>query len=160
VPTPCTPAPTPCRTATGAPCNLPDLTARPPVRIGNPAVSPIPATTWGGSISLNDTDATKKLNGRCEFAIWYEDHNIGTAPAAPGWKDLIKVDGAPVSLPGPIAPPALAPGATRLILTHAWLRGGSHMLTLDINEPHVVTESNYANNHFQIHYTLVGNCAD
>jgi len=63
-----------------------------------------------------------------------------------------------VANPGPIAP--LAAGANRLIVAHAVLRGGAHALTLDVNDPHVVTESNYANNHFQIRYTLVGNCAD
>jgi len=99
-----------------------------------------------------------KAKGICTFDIWYTDRNIGAVNAAPAWKDVIKVDGVQVSNPGPIAP--LAPGANRLVMAQAVLRGGAHVLSLDVNQPHVVTESNYANNHFQIRYTLVGNCAD
>jgi hypothetical protein len=159
LPTP-KPRATPCHDAAGAivPCkDLPDLTARPPVRIGNPAHAPIPATTWGLGLTLGDADAVVRSNGRCAFDIWYTYVNIGTALAAPPFKNVIKVDGTTVSIQGPLAP--LPAGASKLVMTQAYLPGGVHLLTLDIDDPNVVIESNELNNHFQIKYQLTGNCS-
>jgi hypothetical protein len=138
--------------------NLADLTARPPVRIGNPAHTPIPAGVWGGTIKLTDQDAVTRNQGKCTFNIWYELVNKGTAVAQPAFVDTIKVGLAPVSVSPPIAP--LPAGESRLIKTQAVLPGGAHTLSLDIDSGGVVTESNKANNHLHLNYTLVGNCAD
>lgn len=161
---PCGPTPrpttTPCHTATGARCkDLPDLAPLPPVRVGSLAHPPVPATTWGSGLSLTDADAFLKSNGRCAFNIWYEFKNIGTATAAPPFKNQIKVDGVTVvSINGPFAP--LAAGASRAVQTQAYLPGGVHQLSLDLDSGNVVIESNKLNNHASIKYQLVGNCSD
>ena len=153
------PRPTPCYNAAGLPCKqLPDLTARPPVRIGNPSHAPIPATMWGGALTLTGADAVtvNPLNGRCAFDIWYILANIGPANAG-AFKDVIKVDGTTVGIQGM---PGLAAGASHLVMTQAYLPSGAHSLTLDINSPVSVAESNYLNNHFALRYTLTGACTD
>ncbi|HME82747.1 MAG TPA: hypothetical protein VKF82_11840 [Candidatus Eremiobacteraceae bacterium] len=155
-----TPKPTPCRTVTGAPCkDLPDLVPLPPLRIGNPAHTPVPNTTWGVGLTLTDADAFLHSNGRCAFNIWYEFKNQGLAIAAPPFKNTIKVDGVSiVSVNGPFAP--LAAGASRAVQTQAYLPGGVHQLSLDLDSGTVVTESNKPNNHVSIKYQLTGNCSE
>jgi|GEM_PF-2793490 len=147
---PCT-HPTPCLTANGALCKLPDLTAGTALSVGGHS------TAWGGGVTLTAADAIPsvlKQSGYCAFTIKYSLLNIGSANAGT-FKSYWRVGATPVSIQ---TTPSLAAGASQAIQTQAYLPIGVHALTLDVNDGHLVTESNYANNHFAIKYQLTGKC--
>lgn len=96
-------------------------------------------------------------NGRCAFNISYVLANIGPANAGPPatFKDIIRAGippGGVVSIQSALTQAALT---HRSINTQAYLPApGPYLLSLTINDGHLVTESNYFNNYFTIKYTL------
>jgi hypothetical protein len=103
---------------------------------------------------LSDKDAFLISNGRCAFNISYVLANIGPANAGPPatFKDVIRAGAGTVSIQSALTQAALT---HRNIDTQAYLPApGPYVLSLTINDGHLVTESNYANNYFTIKYTL------
>jgi hypothetical protein len=169
--TPCPPTivchpnatPTPCPpNAAGIPCRqLPDLTSGKEIIVGGAVGGgPLPSgvvghhVPWGGSVVLSDKDAFVISNGRCAFNISYVLANIGPANAGPPatFKDVIRAGAGTVSIQSALTQAA---HTHRNIDTQAYLPApGPYVLSLTINDGHVVTESNYANNYFTITYTL------
>jgi hypothetical protein len=171
-PTPCPPnaagvpcAP-PCHDVTGRPIpcrDLPDLTSGNEIIVGGAVGGgPLPSgvvghhVPWGTSVVLSDKDAFLISNGRCAFNISYVLGNIGNANAGPPatFKDVIGAGSPPgvVSIQSALTQAA---HTHRSIDTQAYLPApGPHVLSLRINDGHLVTESNYANNYFEIRYTL------
>ena len=159
----CRPTPTPCPpTAAGIPCRqLPDLTSGKEIIVGGAVGGgPLPSgvvghhVPWGGSVVLSDKDAFLISNGRCAFNISYVLANIGPANAGPPatFKDVIRAGAGTVSIQSALTQAALT---HRNIDTQAYLPApGPYVLSLTINDGHLVTESNYANNYFTIKYTL------
>jgi hypothetical protein len=172
-PTPCPPnaagipcTPPPCRDVTGKPIpcgKLPDLTSGNEIIIGGAVGGgPLPSgvvghhVPWNTSVVLSDKDAFSISNGRCAFNISYVLANIGNGNAGPPatFKDVIRAGTPPgvVSIQSALTQAALT---HRNINTQAYLPApGPHVLSLTINDGHLVTESNYANNYFTIKYTL------
>jgi len=167
---PCNPTPKPTTTPcppnpAGIPCNkLPDLTSGAEIIVGGAiGGGPLPSgvvghhVPWGGSVVLSDKDAFSISNGRCAFNISYVLGNIGPVNAGPPatFKDVIRAGippGGVVSIQSALTQAALT---HRNINTQAYLPApGPYLLSLTINDGHLVTESNYANNYFTIKYTL------
>lgn len=172
-PTPCPPnvpncAPPPCQPLpSGAPnpnCKLPDLTSGREIIVGGAVGGgPLPSgvvghhVPWGTTVNLTDKDAFLNSNGQCAFNISYVLANIAPVNAPGPFKDVIHEDLNVVSIQSALSQAA---SSHRSINTRAYLPGGGHTLALTINAGHAQPESNYANNHFDIKYVLVGNCSD
>ncbi len=110
---------------------------------------------WNASVELTEHDAFLVSNGACAFNISYELFNVGPVDATGPFKNVIRSDASTVSTQSALSQAA---NTHRTISTQAYLSPGSHLLSIALDDGHVVPESNEMNNYYAIRYTLGGKC--
>jgi CARDB protein len=98
---------------------------------------------WGGSIVLTSSDALPVSAKRCAFNVTYDMENIGTGPTSPIFLNRLRFGSAVVAINSSLS---LAAGGTRDITTQPSLNPGTQILSLSLDDDHVVHESNESNN--------------
>ena len=102
---------------------------------------------WGSTITLHAADAFLTSNGLCAFNIMYDQANIG-AVASGAFANQI-FDG--TSLISQQSNASLDKGASKMVMTQAYLPPGTNQLRLVLDATKLVDESNEANNLSLIH---------
>jgi hypothetical protein len=110
---------------------------------------------WGSVLSVDATQAKAASQGRCRFEFDSRLQNIGNQPSGAfiaRWSD---------SRTGTVSSrqiPSIAPGGTQTPHDQVELTPGKHLLTLELDDTHQVTEANETNNTFKITLNVTGNC--
>jgi len=144
----------PTRQPTG---QLPDITSKKGITIGG-AVGGAGGkfAPWGGTINLTQADSFLQSGGKCAFNISYDMVNTGPVPTSPAFGNRLRSGADVVSHQSSLA---LNTGETKQINTQAYLPPGSQVVSLSLDDDHVVTESNEGNNVFRVQVILDAKCA-
>lgn len=98
---------------------------------------------WGGSIVLTSSDALPVSAKRCAFNVTYDMENIGAGPTSPLFLNRLRFGSTVVAINSSLS---LAVGGTRDITTQPYLNPGAQILSLSLDDDHLVHESNESNN--------------
>src|SRR6185503_14027163 len=102
---------------------------------------------WGGHVTLTAADASLVSKGRCAFNVSYDMENTGPTPTTPNFLNRLTFTGTVVAINSALS---LAAGATQQVNTAPYLANGNHILALSLDDDHLVTESDEANNLRQV----------
>lgn len=148
------------REAAGAPVGkAPDITSGRGILIGGEVGGQggrfVP---WGGTVVLSRRDASSLRTGICAFNLAYDEVNREPVATAGPFANVLRRGTQEVSRQGNRH---LGPGETRRVFTQAYLASGSgaQALALTLDAERAVTETNEANNHFEIAFVLTEDCA-
>jgi hypothetical protein len=123
------------------PRKKPDITSYGGIQIGNQFAP------WGGAISVTRKDASLVSHGRCAFRIKYKMKNQGPVQTNPLFKNRLRQNAGVVSIQ---SNQKLWPNQAKAITTSAYLKKGSSILSLSLDDDNVVSESNEGNNKFRV----------
>jgi hypothetical protein len=128
----------------------PDITSKQGIKIGTVFIP------WGGSAKLKANEAHIASPDSCSFNTTYDMVNVGSARTAPAFANRLVI--APANTVATNTGLALNAGQSKQITTFPYLTIGTHRLTLLLDNPSSVAESNEGNNSFSVTYTLNGPC--
>lgn len=128
---------------------LPDITSTEQLKVGGMPVA------WGGTVTVDASQAVSKNNGLCEFQIEYSVHNIGKATAG-NFRSLWTNSAVNGSWHHDWSP--ITPGGVRSEKDLIPLKPGKNVLQLVLDDLHQLQESNETNNTFHVNVNVTGSC--
>lgn len=110
---------------------------------------------WGGTITLTESDAFLKSNGKCAFNVAYDMANVGGAATAAPFKNWLVAKGTTVAINSNLA---LNAGAAKQIFTQPYLPQGTYELQLKLDAENSIAESDETNNVVAVKINFEGLC--
>ncbi len=127
-----------------------DVTSKDEITIGGKTAP------WGGTITLDETDAHSVSNGHCAYRVSYGLVNQGPVATSPPFWNRTRAGTKVVTQQSNLQ---LAAGEERDILTDAYIDAGTHTVELSLDDDDQVAESDETNNRFSLTVTVGGSCS-
>jgi hypothetical protein len=135
----------------GTSSHLPDINSLNTVTVGGKSAA------WGGSIALNAKDVQSAKAGVCTFRIQYTLRNGGLAPTG-AFSSTLTNSAVPGCPQKPVS--SISPGSSAIQDDLINLKSGSNILTLTLDPPNLVKESDENNNQFRLIVNVQGACEE
>jgi hypothetical protein len=128
---------------------LPDITSTEQLKVAGIAVA------WGGTVTVDASQALSKKNGLCEFQVEYMVRNIGKATTG-NFRSLWTNSAVSGSWHHDWS--SITPGGVKSEKDLMPLKPGKNVLQLVLDDLHQLQESNEKNNTFHVNVNVTGSC--